>query len=212
MNDAQMKLAVTLGLTIFVIMAAMLTARRKGRSSKWWMFGTFCFMPIYYLLLVLPSKKDKAPASNSILNCLACAKDVSVSAKACPHCGHPNPTISDQPPKWTFAIEVIGAIIPALAIVAVIYNAKHPVGELPDCDSTYATDNVPAIIAASPLGKTTGLAVLQMDNMREVLVSKDLIQCSASAHLNTGETKEIDYSFSPNPGHDTFWIKAEIQP
>ena len=61
----------------------------------------------------------------ALAKCLECGKEVSRSAKACPHCGKPDPTVSDlaKQKKKEKDMDAIWGIVPIIIFGSIILKS-----------------------------------------------------------------------------------------
>jgi hypothetical protein len=144
--------AVGFGVSIVAMLAASRTASRKHRSPAW-AFFCFLFSPLLLVLMLLNDAGAPATDGTPLVEdsktkaCAACGGTVSIDAKACPHCGHPQQSASERDRVRPGALEYVGyvAVAGMLAFFAVALISAGNLDLLsggPRCDSENSQESV----------------------------------------------------------------------
>lgn len=88
MYDQDLRIILIAIMTFLTTAATACAVTRKGRS-KFWIFFTFFFSPLFLIVEILPNRnKQKAPV---LISCPLCHKEISSEVRKCHYCGHSMP-------------------------------------------------------------------------------------------------------------------------
>lgn len=127
--------------------------------------------------------------------------------------GDPPRRVSDTPRHWfIIPLVVLGNLVVLGQVAAVVYDAANDgvVAGLPSCSSNSATSLAKKAIEGSPMGKTLGLAIIDLSSIQEVSSTLAERKCSAMALLNNNTERQALYRMFTRGGTDQWYVSVEL--
>lgn len=109
----------------------------------------------------------------------------------------PKTNEAEAPKRWFAApLEIVGvlSVLTMLGLIVYTVTQTGTFGGVPKCDSAFTVNIAKQAFAGAPVGKLTGLSIVELENIQETSASATGRECKGTALLNnaTGHPAVFD--------------------